>query len=145
MSAVVRTLATGTLLAAASLLPAWADMLASDPGRSEYMSNCASCHGFDAKGGGPVAQALTKKPSDLTTLARRSGGALPVQLIWEMVDGRASTDIWAHGSRDMPVWGQEYRAAAQLNPDPAVAARPEWFVRGRIVALIDYLQRIQVK
>jgi mono/diheme cytochrome c family protein len=144
MSALHRTLVASALLALTAA-PVAADTLATDPGRTEYMSSCASCHGADGKGNGPVAQGLTKKPSDLTTLARRSGGALPVQLVWEMVDGRASTDIWAHGSRDMPVWGYEYRAAAQLSPDPAIAARPEWFVRGRIVALIDYLQRIQVK
>lgn len=138
-----RFLITTATLAAALAAPAWADTLATDPGRTEYMDNCASCHGVSGKGDGPVARGLTKKPSDLTTLARRSGGALPVQLVWEMIDGRASTDIFAHGSRDMPIWGYEYRAMAQLQPDPAIAQRPEWFIRGRIVALIDYLQRIQ--
>jgi mono/diheme cytochrome c family protein len=109
------------------------------------MSNCASCHGASGKGDGPVAQALTKRPSDLTTLARRSGGALPVQLVWEMIDGRSTLDIFGHGTREMPIWGADYRALAQLQPDAAVAAQPEWFVRMRIVALIDYLQRIQGK
>jgi len=133
------------LLGAALVTPAWADTLASDPGRYEYMSNCAACHGVGGKGDGPVAQAMTKKPSDLTTLARRNGGALPVQLVWEMIDGRSTLDIFGHGTRDMPIWGADYRAQAQLQPDPAVAERPEWFVRGRIVALIDYLQRLQAK
>jgi mono/diheme cytochrome c family protein len=119
----------------------------SDFGRSEYQSNCASCHGPAGKGDGPVALALSKKPSDLTTLAKRSGGALPVQLVWDMIDGRSQVPLGvaAHGSRDMPVWGDDYRALARLSGDPAVASNPEWYVRGRIVALIDYLQRIQAK
>lgn len=126
---------------------AQADPQAADMGRAEYMSACASCHGVGGKGDGPVAAALVKKPSDLTTLARRNGGALPVQLVWEMIDGRSQVPLgsFAHGSRDMPVWGDEYRASARLSPNPAVASQPEWYVRGRIVALIDYLQRIQGK
>ncbi len=89
----------------------------------------------------------SKKPSDLTTLAQRNGGALLVQPVWEMIDGRPQVPLgsFAHGSRDMPVWGDTYRAAARLSGDPTVANNPEWFVRGRIVALINHLQRIQVK
>ncbi len=145
MSTRTPLIATMVCLLAATAIPARADTLATDMGRSEYMSACATCHGVGGKGDGPAAQALTKKPSDLTTLARRSGGALPVQLVWEMIDGRASTDIWAHGSREMPVWGYEYRASALLQPEARISGQPEWYVRGRIVALIDYLQRIQVK
>jgi mono/diheme cytochrome c family protein len=117
--------------------PAFADSHMTDMGRAEYMSACASCHGAGAKGDGPVAQALTK----------RNGGALPVQLVWEMIDGRAQVPLgsFAHGSREMPVWGDEYRATARLSGNPAIASQPEWYVRGRIVALIDYLQRIQTK
>lgn len=144
MSATPRILITSALLAAFAV-PAWADAMASDPGRTEYMSACAACHGVDGKGAGPVARGLTKKPSDLTTLARRSGGVLPVQLVWEVIDGRSGIEVYAHGTHEMPVWGYEYRADAKASPDPMIAARPEWYVRGRIVALIDYLQRIQVK
>ena len=132
----------GLLGAAACAQPQGVDM-----GRSEFQNSCASCHGAGGKGDGPVAPALSKKPSDLTTLAKRNGGALPVQLVWEMIDGRAQVPLgsFAHGSREMPVWGDDYRAAARLSGDSAVANNPEWFVRGRIVALIDYLQRVHVK
>ena len=38
---------------------------------------CATCHGRDAKGRGPVAQSLKTPPPDLTLLARRNGGLFP--------------------------------------------------------------------
>ena len=81
------------------------------------------------------------------TRARRNGGAVPVQLVWEMIDGRSQVPLgsFAHGSRDMPVWGDDYRAQARLSGDPSIANNPEWYVRGRIVALIDYRQRLQAK
>jgi mono/diheme cytochrome c family protein len=124
-----------------SCLGAAATAQSVDMGRAEYESSCASCHGVSGKGDGPVRQYLVKAPSDLTTLARRSGGALPMQLVWEMIDGRTSTVIGPHGTREMPIWGANYRAMALSQPD--TAAQPEWYVRGRIVALIDYLQRLQ--
>ncbi len=116
---------------------------AQDFGRSEYQSSCASCHGAGGKGDGPVRAFLTQPPSDLTTLARRYGGALPTQYLWEMIDGRGSKVIGPHGTREMPIWGEQYGMPALAKSDSAGQA--EWYVRGRIVALIDYLQRIQVK
>jgi mono/diheme cytochrome c family protein len=120
---------------------AWAQQPAVDLGRLEYESNCAACHGIAGKGDGRLRQFMTKAPSDLTTLAQRNGGAFPTQLVWEMIDGRSSTEIGPHGSREMPVWGADYRAQALAQP--ATAAQPEWYVRGRIVALLDYLARMQ--
>lgn len=112
-----------------------------DLGRAEYLSSCANCHGVSGKGDGIMRPFLVKAPSDLTTLAKRSGGAFPTQLAWEMIDGRSATEIGSHGSREMPVWGAQYRQQAQQSP--ALAAQPEWYVRGRIAALVDYLARIQ--
>jgi mono/diheme cytochrome c family protein len=114
-----------------------------DPGRQEYESACASCHGVSGRGDGPVGVFLIKPPSDLTTLARRSGGALPTQLVWEMIDGRSAADTGPHGSREMPVWGATYRARALGQPE--TAQQPEWQVRQRIVALLDYLERLQIQ
>lgn len=114
-----------------------------DLGRFEYESNCASCHGTAGKGDGPLKPFLVKAPSDLTTIAKRNGGAFPTQLVWEVIDGRSSTDIGPHGTREMPVWGNEYRAEALSRS--RTAQHPEWYVRGRIVALLDYLSRMQQK
>jgi len=43
-------------------------------GRTEYMVTCASCHGGDGKGGGPVGSELTKKPFDLTKIMASNNG-----------------------------------------------------------------------
>ena len=58
-------------------------------------------------------------------------------------DGQTLADIGPHGSREMPVWGTQYRQRVMQSPDGK--AQPEWYVRGRIVALLDYLERIQVR
>lgn len=120
-----------------------------DLGKLEYDSSCASCHGASGRGDGPVARYLAKAPTDLTTLARRYGGAFPTQYVWEIIDGRTSSDIGPHGTREMPVWGTEYRARAlqmqRSAPEWDPAALPEWYVRGRIIALIDYMARMQAK
>ncbi|WP_210760689.1 c-type cytochrome [Azohydromonas sediminis] len=112
-----------------------------DLGKLEYESGCASCHGLSGKGDGSLRNHLTKPPSDLTTLAKRNGGAFPTQLVWEMIDGRSSTDMFWYGSREMPVWGLRYRVDAMK--DPATMGQPEWYACGRIVARLDDLARIQ--
>ena len=49
-----------------------------DIGKIEYQSNCASCHGMDAKGDGPVSKELKTHPTDLTLLAKKNKGVFPV-------------------------------------------------------------------
>jgi mono/diheme cytochrome c family protein len=114
-----------------------------DVGKREYDSNCATCHGLDGKGSGPYVEFLKKSPPDLRTLAKRNGGVLPVSRLYEVIDGRQ--EVKAHGPRDMPIWGADYRAKAGEYAyfDPPVD--PEVFVRGRVLALIDYISRLQVK
>ncbi|MBI5718537.1 MAG: c-type cytochrome [Burkholderiales bacterium] len=121
---------------------AWAQPRA-DEGKMEYDAHCAICHGATGSGNGEMRRWLTKAPSDLTTLSKRYGGAFPNQLVWEVIDGRTSLDLGLHGSREMPVWGQRYRQEAFAQA--GTAAQPEWYVRNRIVALLDYLSRIQAK
>jgi mono/diheme cytochrome c family protein len=118
-----------------------------DPGRYEYENSCAACHGVDGKGGGPVAASLKKAPSDLTTLARRNGGVLPVDRLYAWIDGRQI--VAGHGDRAMPVWGRRYGAESAEVAD-AFSDKPkgsyvelDMYVRARILALVDYLNRIQ--
>jgi mono/diheme cytochrome c family protein len=116
-----------------------------DLGKSEYENSCAACHGKDGKGGGAIVDLLKKAPTDLTTLAKKNSGVFPVARVTAMIDGREA--VKAHGDRDMPVWGNRYSAdsvkAAEYYMD--VPYDMEMYTRARITALVDYLNRIQVK
>jgi mono/diheme cytochrome c family protein len=113
-----------------------------DLGRREFEDNCATCHGMEARGDGPMRPFLVRPPTDLTTLAQRNGGSFPRTRIADLIDGRGLEQPGSHGTRDMPVWGRIYReqSEAQTRGTPFP---PEWSVRGRIVALVDYLQTLQ--
>ena len=74
-----------------------------DIGKSEFRSSCASCHGTDAKGKGPVSDQLKIPPPDLTMLAKNNNGVFPTNAVYETIDGLKT--IPAHGTREMPIWG----------------------------------------
>jgi mono/diheme cytochrome c family protein len=113
-----------------------------DLGKREYDANCASCHGPKGMGDGPTRPYLNKSPTNLTTLARDNKGVLPVNRLYESIDGTLT--VPGHGTRDMPTWGNQYRTkAAEYYMD--VPYDPEAFVRARILALIEYISRLQVK
>lgn len=113
-----------------------------DPGKSEYEVSCAVCHGMTGKGDGPYKSALTKTPTDLSQLAKKNGGIYPFNRVYEIIDGRV--DVSAHGTREMPVWGKRYTArAADYYVD--VPYDPEVYVRGRVLALTEYVYRLQAK
>ena len=113
-------------------------------GRADFRDNCASCHGMTGKGDGPMRSSLVKPPADLTTIAQRNGGQFPQELIWELIDGRWSGDGGPHGSREMPVWGQEFKKRAMTRPGDS-ARTAELSARDRIISLLKYLEDIQVK
>ena len=113
-------------------------------GRTDYRDNCASCHGMNGQGDGPMRSSLVKPPADLTTIAQRNGGQFPQELIWELIDGRWSGDGGPHGSREMPVWGQEFKKRAMTRPGDS-ARTAELSARDRIISLLKYLEDIQVK
>jgi mono/diheme cytochrome c family protein len=109
-------------------------MLVEVGGRA-FATHCASCHGADGKGAGPVAAALRTPPADLTRIAARRGGDFPADEIAEWIDGRMASP--AHGTREMPVWG--YRFAEGLPPGEL----SQELVRGRILTVVEYLRSIQ--
>jgi mono/diheme cytochrome c family protein len=119
--------------------------LKADPGKREYENSCALCHGKDGKGTGGINDLLKKAPTDLTTLAKKNNGVFPFDRVYAVVDGRVT--VRAHGDRDMPAWGDRYSTdsakAAEYYMDVPYDA--EMYARSRIMALIDYLNRIQVK
>ncbi len=106
---------------------AWAQK--ADVEKSLYLSSCASCHGIDGKGDGPVSKQLKVAPTDLTVLAKKNGGVFPVSAVYEVIDGRKV--IAAHGTREMPVWGaygpkQLYPSDKFIDPsyDPEAVGEP---------------------
>jgi mono/diheme cytochrome c family protein len=117
-----------------------------DFGKREYEFNCAGCHGPTGGGDGPYVRYLTVKVPALTTLAKKNNGVFPVERVYQIIDGRQ--EVKAHGPRNMPVWGADYlvqAGAASPAGNMDVASDPEVFVRSRIKALVDYLNRLQVK
>ncbi len=116
-----------------------------DPGKREYMNKCAACHGQNGKGEAAASDFLKVVPSDLTSLSKRNGGVFPFDRVYAVIDGREY--VKGHGTRDMPVWGKDYQRegveAAEHYVD--MPYNMEMYARARILALIDYLNRIQVK
>lgn len=72
-------------------------------GKQMYTSYCAPCHGVDGKGRGPAAAALKTEPTDLTGLANKNHGKFPDTHIISVL--QFGSDVPAHGSAEMPVWG----------------------------------------
>jgi mono/diheme cytochrome c family protein len=122
-----------------------------DVGKALFQSSCASCHGADAKGNGPLGAQLKVAPPDLTVLAKRNNGVFPSDALYHTIDG--SKAVPAHGSREMPIWGERFNPIVGLPHavDPyywdlaGPEQRPDVVVRNRILAVVDYLGRVQQK
>jgi len=115
-----------------------------DVGEREYENNCAVCHGMTGVGNGPYAGIINTKIPDITSLQKNNNGVFPYDRVYEVIDGRQA--IAAHGGRDMPIWGNEYNAkAASYYSDYIREYNAEGFVRGRILALINYIYSMQQK
>ncbi|MBI3756798.1 MAG: c-type cytochrome [Deltaproteobacteria bacterium] len=106
-------------------------------GRKVYEQNCAACHGREGKGDGGASAMFTVKPADLTQISKKNNGEYPFWKVYRTIDGRE--DIKSHGTRDMPIWGSDFRYEVGTN----VLAESQ--VRGRILELVYYLQSIQAK
>jgi mono/diheme cytochrome c family protein len=126
----------GWLLTAAVVTGGVAALQAQDDaaptGAYFFKSYCASCHGTGARGDGPLAASMRRKPADLTTILKRNKGAFPSDRVFQIIDGR--TKVAGHGG-DMPVWGDVFQRAIDVNSPDAVKARIE--------ALVRYLESIQ--
>jgi mono/diheme cytochrome c family protein len=126
--------ALGVAVIGGLLLPSQAVMAdQKDPyaekGRKLFMQYCASCHGVDAKGQGPVAAALKGGPPDLTMI-QVPGQKFPFNRVNTVVDGER--DVPAHGTRKMPVWGTIFRRT-----------RGELQKHADIYSLVKYVESIQ--
>lgn len=116
-------------------------------GRAYFLRYCASCHGVEADGRGYVAPALAHPPGDLRHVGERDDVTLHgdvrqrhdvlAERIARFIDGRGI--VTAHGTREMPVWGERF------DDVHAEGAARERAVRERINAMVAYLLSIQAK
>ncbi len=102
-------------------------------GKEMFDAYCASCHGVDAKGGGPAAAALKQQPTDLTLFAQKNGGKFPTR---EVMTSIRDVTQNVHGSKDMPVWGPIFSSIGNSNPG---------IVALRVNNLTKYIESLQVK
>ena len=113
-----------------------------DVGKREYLNSCAACHGTDGKAPAQVLEILKVAPPDLRQLSKKNGGVFPMNRVYESIDGRLG--VPSHGTREMPIWGQ------RLSPEAAPTYddypwNAEAFARARILAVIEYIYRLQQK
>jgi len=96
-----------------------------------YHQYCAVCHGDKGLGNGPMARVLKTPPSDLTRVALRNGRVFPFQRVQQVISGES--EVYAHGTREMPVWGPIF---SQVAWDQDLG-------RVRVYNLTKYLEKIQ--
>lgn len=136
------------VVVAASLSPVWAMRTHSAPAQASstgqsvqfagsdlFRSYCATCHGTGAKGDGPLAEMLKKRPADLTLFTSKNGGTYPAEMVGRIIDGRQP--LAGHGGKDMPIWGDAFRESGGGSDEAAIKAR--------IDALVRHLESLQVK
>jgi mono/diheme cytochrome c family protein len=100
-----------------------------------FRTYCASCHGTAAKGDGPLADSMKRRPADLTEITKRNAGVFPAELVFRSIDGRQP--VRGHGGPDMPVWGDAFSRASDGGDAEAV--------RAKIQSLVVFLESIQTK
>jgi mono/diheme cytochrome c family protein len=96
---------------------------------------CATCHGHDGRGNGPVVAALKAPPPDLTQISRRHGGTFPRDRVERFVTNDGGVLAPAHGTSAMPVWGPIFRSL-----DPT-----DLMVKVRIANVVAHVESIQAK
>lgn len=106
-------------------------------GRKVFINSCASCHGVNGRGDGPLAAELETKPADLTKIAQRRGGLWPMVEVMSIIDGYQRRTL---PREQMPVFGELSEGAlvpfdagdGKITPTPVA-----------IMALANYLETIQ--
>lgn len=114
----------------------WQQAALSD-GEALFNELCAVCHGVDARGTGPAAEVLVMPVPDITLLALHHNGQFPSEEVERVIRGDAERR--AHGTREMPMWGQALR---DVRPDYKPARRAS-FVELRVLGLTAYIESLQ--
>ena len=81
---------------------------------------------------------------DLSRLQAENGGVFPVQILYDTIDNGGA--VGAHGSSEMPAWGDRYRAKSpEMLGEFWSRTDADRFVRGRVLALIEYISTLQTE
>jgi nucleotide-binding universal stress UspA family protein len=104
-------------------------------GGEVFRTYCASCHGTSARGDGPLASSMVRKPANLSEIAKRNGGVFPTELVFRTIDGRQP--IKGHGGADMPAWGDVFSKSREAGDTERVKAV--------IQSLVEFLESIQLR
>jgi hypothetical protein len=107
-------------------------------GAEYYRQHCATCHGTEATGDGPMAGVLLVPPTDLTALSAGNDGVFPVVRVVMRIDGR--DPLVSHGS-PMPVYGPFFEAVQNV-PLKAPSGQP-LLTTQPIADLVAYLETLQ--
>ena len=121
-----------------------ADEEAVEAGARDFAALCSPCHGADGRGHGPAGKGLKTPPADLTRIPSRHDGSFPADLIFETIAGLDMPG--AHGTREMPVWGDVFVSEAvgdSVSLEDALKASDA--ATERITNLVRYLETIQTK
>lgn len=106
-------------------------------GRDLYTRYCATCHGIDARGDGPMASVLILQPADLTALAAGNDDIFPVARVVMRIDGR--DPLVSHGS-PMPLFGEFFEGSSVAlrapNGQPVFTSQP-------VADLVAYIEELQ--
>ena len=124
----------GSVLASAPL-GAQAQPSSSPTGDYLFRTYCASCHGNSAKGDGPLAESLRKRPADLHRNRPPQQGRLSRDQVFRIIDGRQP--VKGHGGANMPVWGDVFARSSEVHDEAAITERIE--------ALVRYLEGLQAR
>jgi nucleotide-binding universal stress UspA family protein len=100
-----------------------------------FRTYCVMCHGSSARGDGPLASSLKRKPANLAEIAMRNGGVFPSDLVFRTIDGRQK--VQGHGGPDMPVWGDAFKKSQEGGSESAV--------KERINDLVEYIESLQIR
>lgn len=107
-------------------------------GAELFQEHCATCHGIEATGQGPMAGVLVIKPVNLTRLAATNKGEFPTARVAARIDGR--DPLISHGS-PMPVYGHFFEgediAIKAPTGQPIMTSVP-------VADLVAYLKSIQL-
>ena len=138
-------------LAAASSLAMGAEQV-NETAKADFVAYCASCHGVDGTGNGPLADTLKVRPTDLTVISKKNKGHFPYTMLRKTIEGTELGLARAHGPREMPVWGPVFSEEPET-PAPGGGGAGGWSgsfaqcihlaARARVMNIVDYIESIQ--